>query len=86
MASGSTLVHRTPGNRLVQRESRHQGELENQESGRVFECFSYLFSYSRYTASAQQQGSDILEATTHHIKASKIDQLIVAESNLIRKG
>ena len=27
-----------------------------------------LQSYNRYTGSAQQQGSDILEATTHHIK------------------
>ena len=31
-------------------------------------CPTILQSYNRYTGSAQQQGSDILEATTHHIK------------------
>ena len=31
-------------------------------------CPTIPQSYNRYTGSAQQQGSDILEATTHHIK------------------
>ena len=94
---GSTLPHRTQGNRLQQRESRPQGKAETSQESVGFVCLcvergteiidnignrwkspsnaaasSHSFFLSpRYTA-AQQQGSDILEATTHHIKVTRL--------------